>query len=85
MPTWQHSPRLEFQPVTDKPVTTVIDLLRHGDVEGGRKYRGQLDDPLSELGWEQLRNVTSNKQNWQQIVTSPLKRCHDFSIELSQN
>lgn len=68
-----------------KPVTTTIDLLRHGDVEGGRKYRGQLDDPLSELGWQQLRTVTQNKQDWQQIITSPLKRCAEFSEELAQS
>lgn len=65
------------------PVTTIIDLLRHGDVEGGRKYRGQLDEPLSELGWEQLRNTTTHKQNWQHIITSPLKRCAAFAKELA--
>lgn len=64
--------------------TTIIDLLRHGDVEGGRKYRGQLDDPLSKQGWEQLRTVTNKKQNWQHIITSPLKRCSEFATELAQ-
>ena len=63
---------------------TTIDLLRHGDVEGGRKYRGQLDEPLSELGWNQLRTATTNKQNWQHIITSPLKRCAEFANELAQ-
>ena len=70
--------------MTSVPITTTIDLLRHGDVEGGRKYRGQLDDPLSDLGWKQLRAVTAKKQNWQHIITSPLKRCADFSEELAQ-
>jgi len=84
MQIWQPLPKQVFQPVNDKPVTTVIDLLRHGDVEGGRKYRGQLDDPLSELGWQQLRDTTANKQNWQQVITSPLKRCADFAEELTQ-
>ena len=70
--------------VNNKPVTTIIDLLRHGDVEGGRKYRGQLDDPLSELGWKQLRTAASNKQHWQHIITSPLKRCAEFANELAQ-
>lgn len=64
-------------------VITVIDLLRHGDVEGGRKYRGHQDDPLSELGWQQLRNNTKHKQDWHQIISSPLKRCAEFSLELS--
>ena len=70
--------------VSNESITTVIDLLRHGDVEGGRKYRGQLDDPLSDLGWQQLRTVTANKQSWQHIITSPLKRCAEFSDELAQ-
>ena len=70
--------------LSNKSVTTIIDLLRHGDVEGGRKYRGQLDDPLSELGWKQLRTATSKKQDWQHIITSPLKRCAEFADELSQ-
>ena len=94
MQTWLRLLKQEFQRVNDssimnesipkKSITTTIDLLRHGDVEGGRKYRGQLDDPLSELGWQQLRSVTSKKQNWQHIVSSPLKRCADFSEELAQ-
>ena len=70
--------------LSNKPTTTIIDLLRHGDVEGGRKYRGQLNDPLSELGWEQLRTATSNKQHWQHIITSPLKRCAEFANELAE-
>jgi alpha-ribazole phosphatase/probable phosphoglycerate mutase len=70
--------------VSEQPVTTVIDLLRHGDVEGGRKYRGQLDDPLSELGWQQLRECTKKKQRWQHIISSPLKRCAEFADELAQ-
>ena len=33
---------------------TTIDLIRHGEPVGGRKYRGQTDDPLSEKGWAQM-------------------------------
>ena len=84
MQTWQLLLKRVFQPVSKTPVKTVIDLLRHGDVEGGRKYRGQLDDPLSELGWKQLRSTTNKKQNWQHIITSPLRRCADFADELAQ-
>lgn len=69
---------------TSISASTIIDLLRHGDVEGGQKYRGQLDDPLSEQGWNQLRTATANKQNWQHIITSPLKRCAEFANELAQ-
>lgn len=89
MQTWRRLQKQEFQRVSNESVTavantTIIDLLRHGDVEGGRKYRGQLDDPLSQLGWEQLRLATNKKQNWHQIITSPLQRCSKFSSELAQ-
>jgi len=63
---------------------TIIDLLRHGEPEGGSKFRGSLDDPLSELGWEQMRNCLGAKYPWQSIVSSPLRRCHDFARELAQ-
>ena len=33
------------------PATT-IDLIRHGQPLGGDRFRGQLDDPLSEAGWQ---------------------------------
>lgn len=61
----------------------IIDLLRHGDVEGGIRYRGQQDDPLSELGWQQMRAATAKQQPWQQIVSSTLCRCADFAEELA--
>lgn len=84
MQIWRLLLKQAFLLVNEKLITTTIDLLRHGDVEGGRKYRGQLDDPLSELGWKQLRATTANKQNWQHIITSPLKRCAEFAEELAQ-
>ena len=84
MQTWQRLQKRAFLLVSDSSNTTTIDLLRHGDVEGGRKYRGQLDDPLSKLGWEQLRITTNKNQNWQHIITSPLKRCAAFAEELAK-
>ena len=54
-----------------------IDLLRHGDT-GQRSYRGQLDDPLSTLGWSQLRAAIFGR-SWDAIVTSPLRRCAEFA------
>ena len=84
MPTWLLFLKPESRRVNDLPIRTVIDLLRHGDVKGGKKYRGLLDDPLSESGWQQLREVTSEKKHWQHIITSPLKRCAEFATELAQ-
>ena len=55
---------------------TIIDLLRHGEPEGGNRYRGKTDDMLTIKGrrdmdavWKRLRGKT------EMIVTSPLSRC----------
>ncbi|MDO8828282.1 histidine phosphatase family protein [Methylophaga sp.] len=63
----------------------LIDLMRHGEPQGGMRYRGQLDDPLSELGWQQMRSATANLPPWQHIVSSTLSRCADFAQELADN
>ncbi len=68
--------------MNDTP-STVIDLLRHGEPVGGRRYRGQRDDPLSEAGWAQMRASVAGYRDWQAIVTSPLARCAAFARELS--
>jgi len=62
----------------------VVDLLRHGEPVGGRRYRGQLDDALSERGWEQMWQAVGERNEWQQIVTSPLQRCHAFATALGE-
>ena len=41
-------------------VNTTIDLIRHGEPVGGRKYRGQIDDPLSDKGWTQMRQAVAD-------------------------
>ena len=60
---------------------TVIDLLRHGEPVGGRRYRGQQDDPLSDTGWAQMRTSCA-EQSWDAVVSSPLQRCARFAEEL---
>ena len=63
---------------------TQIDLLRHGEPVGGTRYRGQLDDALSEKGWQQMWRTVEGMSEWQQIVTSPLLRCSSFAIALGE-
>lgn len=63
---------------------TTIDLLRHGEPEGGKRYRGQIDHSLSELGWQQMQAQMPINKPWQQIITSPLKRCAAFAESLSR-
>jgi broad specificity phosphatase PhoE len=67
-------------------MTTFIDVIRHGEPVGGRRYRGYgVDDPLTEKGWSQMRDAVKNNPPWQHIVSSPLKRCLEFSKELAAN
>ncbi len=62
-----------------------IDLLRHGDAAGGKKLLGMTDEPLTTLGWQQMRSIFSSKNiSWNKVVSSPLQRCSAFSEELSQ-
>jgi len=65
---------------------TIIDLLRHGEPEGGRMYRGGgTDHPLSERGFQQMeQSIADNHADWSVIVSSPMLRCKDFSHQLSE-
>lgn len=65
-------------------MTTVFDFMRHGEPVGGRKYRGQIDDPLSDKGWAQMRETVADFAGWDAIVSSPLSRCQAFSRELAE-
>lgn len=65
------------------PVVTLIDLIRHGEPVGGKRYRGGgVDDPLSEKGWGQMRTAVGEHHPWQHIVSSPMRRCAEFANEL---
>ena len=63
---------------------TQIDIIRHGEPEGGRRYRGySVDDPLSKKGWQQMWDAVPEKPGWEHIISSPLSRCHKFSEALA--
>ncbi len=64
-------------------MTTVLDLLRHGEPVGGRRYRGQIDDPLSDKGWAQLHAAVGDRPPWTRVVSSPLVRCRAFAETLA--
>ncbi len=64
---------------------TIIDFIRHGEPEGGRRFRGHsIDDALTDKGWAQMRLAVESGCPWTQIVSSPLLRCYAFAHELSQ-
>jgi alpha-ribazole phosphatase len=64
-------------------VITTVDLMRHGEPVGGRRYRGQVDDPLSEKGWAQMHAAVGESVPWTRIVSSPLLRCRAFAETLA--
>lgn len=57
--------------------------MRHGEPVGGRRYRGQIDDPLSEKGWSQMHAAVGESAPWTRIVSSPLLRCRAFAEALA--
>ncbi len=72
----------------------VVDLLRHGEPEGGEGVlRGRTDHPLSKLGWSQMQKAaalsdaltkTSITPNWTHLISSPLQRCYGFAEQLAR-
>lgn len=63
---------------------TLVDLIRHGEPVGGRRYRGHgSDDPLSSLGWRQMWSAVGEEHPWRQIIASPLARCREFAGALA--
>lgn len=65
-------------------MTITLDLMRHGEPVGGRRYRGQIDDPLSEKGWAQMHVAVGDVVPWTRIVSSPLLRCRAFAEMLAE-
>ena len=64
---------------------TIIDFIRHGEPEGGRCFRGHnVDDPLSEKGWEQMWAAVDETPAWTHIVSSPLQRCRQFAEAMTE-
>lgn len=59
--------------------TTLFDLIRHGEPRGGTRFRGSLDDPLSERGWQQMRGAIGEQEVWDRVLCSPLQRCQAFA------
>jgi len=64
-------------------MSCIIDLLRHGEVDGGLCLGNASDPPLNARGWSQMRDATSINAGWQAVVSSPLQRCRAFAEELA--
>ncbi|MDQ6955380.1 MAG: histidine phosphatase family protein [Mariprofundaceae bacterium] len=56
----------------------VADLLRHGELLGGIKYRGHIEGKLSSKGLRQMDDVWKKIcHDIDLIISSPLSRCAD--------
>jgi len=61
----------------------LVQLLRHGETDGGARYCGLTDVALSALGWHQMRTAIAER-SWDVIVSSPLRRCAAFAETLAR-
>lgn len=71
-----------------------IDLIRHGEPEGGDIVRGRVNPVLTSKGWEQMRQAVALGEEfhpsaatprWTHILSSPLSRCSEFALRTAQN
>lgn len=64
----------------------LVDVLRHGECQGGEIFRGATDVALSETGWEQMRTAVRRApvERWQRVISSPLRRCREFAEEQAE-
>ena len=59
--------------------TTIIDLLRHGEVENDEVFCGSTNDVLTDHGWQQMVKSLENKGDWDLVVSASLERCQEFA------
>ncbi|RVU83937.1 alpha-ribazole phosphatase [Leucothrix sargassi] len=63
--------------------TTMITLLRHGEVELGNVFCGSTDPALSDNGWSQMQKAIEDEEAWDKVLSSPLQRCSEFAESLA--
>lgn len=73
--------------MADQNVCTQIDVLRHGQCEGGHIFRGDTDVALSPEGFSAMRErccaqINSGRPPWDVVLSSPLQRCLTFAEHL---
>jgi len=61
----------------------MISLLRHGEIKGGKRFRGSTDDPLTPKGFAQMQAATSAPFSCDLVISSPLIRCVSFASEFA--
>jgi broad specificity phosphatase PhoE len=64
-----------------------VSLLRHGEPQGGGRFRGGHDDPLSDAGWAQMWaqvRCGGLEHLITRVVSSPARRCAEFAQALAE-
>lgn len=68
---------------------TIVDVIRHGEPEGGSVLRGRTDHPLTERGIRQFQQrverISQGQASWQRIYSSPLMRCQQSAQWLADH
>ncbi|MBU3005749.1 histidine phosphatase family protein [Paraglaciecola arctica] len=62
---------------------TQFDLIRHGQIDGPAALYGRTDVALSPEGWQQMYQQTNRLETFDNIISSPLRRCEAFASELA--
>lgn len=79
---------IEIEPDTmndSSSAVTTIEILRHGELEGGDIFRGSTDDALTDKGWQQMVSALGEKNEWNIIITSPLFSCREFAEVIAKD
>ena len=56
-----------------------IDLLRHGETQGGAIFRGDTDSELTSRGLATMQAACRSTNNVKSVYSSPLRRCRVFA------
>lgn len=67
-----------------KQEKSTITLMRHGEPQGGKVFRGIRDDLLTDTGWQQMHSAMSWLNKPEVIFSSPLRRCADFAEKMAE-
>ena len=59
-------------------------FMRHGQTTRNNHLLGRTNVPLSVDGWQQMSDSLATTVQFDQIITSPLIRCHDFACDYAK-
>ena len=72
-------------PTTPMIPTSGIDLLRHGETQGGNCFRGRTDDPLTPGGWRQMWVAVANYHEGVRLTPDDESPVRDFHANLHES